>query len=161
MAGGGRFGVCFFRAWLDLLSHSLRVDGWDRGLCEHAGDHGVFRHGLAGERVAHPRGGGLRLVVCLSGEEEVSASLERIAQDLDGVLVPDGAALGLGEPTEVHEARHVHPDQEIRVDVEDVIEFERAHPARDVREGHTEGAAKATALLGLAEGNHAGIADGT
>ena len=84
-----------------------------------------------------------------------------VAEDLNRVLVAERAALGLGETAEMHQARHVHPGEEIRLDVEDVVEFERTHPPRNVGKCHTKGATETTALLGLAEWNDCRVANRT
>ena len=72
----------------------------------------------------------------------------------------DGAALGLGKAAEVHEAGHVDADEQVRLDVEDPVEFQGAHFSGDVREGHGKGAAEATALLCLTEGDDLRILNG-
>ena len=82
-----------------------------------------------------------------------------VAKDLDGVFNGDLATLRGGESGEVHQAGHVTADEEIWFLFEDVVELERSHFSRDVREGDGECAAEAAALFALAEGDQGDILD--
>lgn len=71
----------------------------------------------------------------------------------------DRTALGRGEAGEVHEAGHVDADEHVGIGIEDIVELEGAHLARDVGESDGEGAAKSAALFLLAERDDFGVFD--
>lgn len=74
--------------------------------------------------------------------------------------VLDRTALGGREAGKVHEAGHVPADEDVRVRFQNVVELQRSHPAGNVRKCDGKCPAKATTLLGLAEGRDDGVLDG-
>ena len=74
--------------------------------------------------------------------------------------VLDGAPLGDGETGQVHKTGHVAADKDVRIGLENMVEFQGTHAAGNVGKRDGKGAAEAAALLGLTEGGDFGVADG-
>ena len=76
------------------------------------------------------------------------------------MLVGDGPSLGGGQTGKVHQAGHVDAGEHVGLGVENVVEFQRAHLARDVGKRHGKRAAEAAALFLLSERDDLGVLDG-